>query len=406
MEQVEVPSYFLCPISLQIMRDPVTLPTGITYDRDSIERWLSSGNRNACPVTNQPLPPAAVNLLTPNHTLRRIVQAWCAANSSLGVQRFPTPRPPVDKPLLTALLDDARSRPSPLPALRKLKNLLSDSDRNKRTLAAADSGVVDFLVSIISNVHGEHQKEEEEKELAIEILHALQLTDEDFIQLFEGNLDLLESLTSAMRRSSFQARSHAVQLIKLVMCLIRPEKLLNLGEGFFEEMVKALRDRISYGATEAALRVLNTACRWEPNAARAVDAGAVAVLVDLLLDETEKRASEMMLVVLDVLCRGERGVSEVVRHAAGVAVVSKKILRVTPLATERAVRVLYSIARRAASSEVVEEMVEVGAVAKLCVLLNVECGERTREMAKAILGMHSRVWRSSPCVSRAQVRVL
>ncbi|KAG0449830.1 hypothetical protein HPP92_027186 [Vanilla planifolia] len=209
-----------------------------------------------------------------------------------------------------------------------------------------------------------------------------------------------------MRRSSFQARSHAVQLIKLAMCLIRPEKLLNLGDGFFEEMVKALRDRISYEATAAALRVLNTACRWEPNAARAVDAGAVAVLVDLLLDETEKRASEMMLVVLDVLCRGERGVSEVVRHAAGVAVVSKKILRVTPLATERAVRVLYSIAWRAASSEVVEEMVEVGAVAKLCVLLNVECGERTREMAKAILGMHSTVWRSSPCVSRAQVRVL
>ena len=36
--EVEVPCYFLCPISLSIMRDPVTLPTGITYDRDGIKR--------------------------------------------------------------------------------------------------------------------------------------------------------------------------------------------------------------------------------------------------------------------------------------------------------------------------------------------------------------------------------
>ena len=38
----EVPSHFLCPISLQIMRDPVTLPTGISYDRAAISRWLAA----------------------------------------------------------------------------------------------------------------------------------------------------------------------------------------------------------------------------------------------------------------------------------------------------------------------------------------------------------------------------
>lgn len=40
MDEIEVPKYFICPISLQIMKDPVTTITGITYDRDSIEHWL------------------------------------------------------------------------------------------------------------------------------------------------------------------------------------------------------------------------------------------------------------------------------------------------------------------------------------------------------------------------------
>ncbi|CAA0810724.1 plant U-box 24 [Striga hermonthica] len=42
MDEIEVPQYFLCPISLQIMKDPVTTVTGITYDRDCIEKWAKT----------------------------------------------------------------------------------------------------------------------------------------------------------------------------------------------------------------------------------------------------------------------------------------------------------------------------------------------------------------------------
>ncbi|GAY32906.1 hypothetical protein CUMW_004710 [Citrus unshiu] len=72
-QDIEIPEYFICPISLQIMKDPVTAITGITYDRESIEHWLFQGNNNAeCPVTKQPLPKDSD--LTPNHTLRRLVR--------------------------------------------------------------------------------------------------------------------------------------------------------------------------------------------------------------------------------------------------------------------------------------------------------------------------------------------
>ncbi|KAE8783638.1 calcium-dependent protein kinase [Hordeum vulgare] len=71
----EVPSYFLCPISLELMRDPVTLPTGISYDRAAISRWLAasatpaacSTSQRTCPVTRQPLEPELQ--LTPNHNI-------------------------------------------------------------------------------------------------------------------------------------------------------------------------------------------------------------------------------------------------------------------------------------------------------------------------------------------------
>ena len=33
IKEVEVPDQFKCPISLDLMEDPVVLSTGITYDR-------------------------------------------------------------------------------------------------------------------------------------------------------------------------------------------------------------------------------------------------------------------------------------------------------------------------------------------------------------------------------------
>jgi hypothetical protein len=86
-----IPSNFLCPISLEMMRDPVTAPTGITYDRDSVEGWLERGH-STCPVTARPL---RAEDLVPNHATRRMIQEWCVANRALGVERVPTPRVPL-----------------------------------------------------------------------------------------------------------------------------------------------------------------------------------------------------------------------------------------------------------------------------------------------------------------------
>jgi len=97
---LQVPWYFRCPISLELMRDPVTVSTGQTYDRASIESWVATGN-TTCPVTRAPL---ADFTLIPNHTLRRLIQEWCVAHRSMGVERIPTPKQPADPDLVRSLV--------------------------------------------------------------------------------------------------------------------------------------------------------------------------------------------------------------------------------------------------------------------------------------------------------------
>jgi hypothetical protein len=42
-----IPQEYLCPITLEIMTDPVIAADGQTYQRESITEWLSRGNRTS-----------------------------------------------------------------------------------------------------------------------------------------------------------------------------------------------------------------------------------------------------------------------------------------------------------------------------------------------------------------------
>ncbi|XP_055828677.1 U-box domain-containing protein 19-like [Solanum dulcamara] len=70
------PEDFRCPISLELMTDPVTVSTGQTYDRASIQKWLKSGNL-LCPKTGETLQSTE---LVPNSSLRNLIQQFCADN--------------------------------------------------------------------------------------------------------------------------------------------------------------------------------------------------------------------------------------------------------------------------------------------------------------------------------------
>ena len=63
------PSEFVCPITAEIMQDPVSTVDGHTYERAAIERWLR--HRKSSPLTGAPLASAT---LIPNISLRKLIQ--------------------------------------------------------------------------------------------------------------------------------------------------------------------------------------------------------------------------------------------------------------------------------------------------------------------------------------------
>ncbi|GAV74123.1 U-box domain-containing protein [Cephalotus follicularis] len=398
MGEIDVPPFFLCPISLEIMKDPVTVSTGITYDRESIEKWLFSGKNITCPVTKQVISDCD---LTPNHTLRRLIQSWCTLNASNGVERIPTPKPPINKSQIVKLIDDAKTYPhKQLSCLRRLRSIASENATNKRCLEAA--GVVEFLASIVNNF-GFTGSEESSYDAfeALSILYNLQISESGLKSLIGGkNGAFIESLIRQMQSGNDKSRADAVLLLKSMLEIADPMQLIGLRREFFTEVVRVLRDQISDQASKSILQLLINLCPWGRNRIKAVEAGAVSVLIELLLDSSEKRGCEMMLVVLDMLCGCAEGRAELLKHGAGISIVSKKILRVSQVGSERAVRILLSLSKFSATPSVLHEMLQLGVVAKLCLVLQVDCGDKTKDKAREVLKLHARIWKNSPCISK------
>ena len=62
---------FFCPISQEIMKDPVITPHGISYERKSILDWLKKCN--SCPITKNILTEGD---LIPNYALKNIIDDY------------------------------------------------------------------------------------------------------------------------------------------------------------------------------------------------------------------------------------------------------------------------------------------------------------------------------------------
>ncbi|XP_021892488.1 E3 ubiquitin-protein ligase PUB23-like [Carica papaya] len=401
-QDIDVPPFFICPISLEIMKDPVTIPTGITYDRESIEKWLFSGKKTtSCPVTKQILHDKFD--LTPNHTLRRLIQSWCTLNAAHGIERIPTPKPPINKAQIAKLIAGAKSQTQQIKCLRKLREIAAENVTNKRCIESA--GAVDFLASLVSSYEesvDDHDHDEFESarviDEALSLLYNLQISESELKSSLGKDDKFTASLTRIMQRGSYESRAYSVLLLKSILELADPLQLITLKPEIFIETVQVLNDQISPQATKATLQLLINICPWGRNRIKAVEAGAVPVLIELLLDSPERRPCEMILMVLDILCGCAEGRAEFLKHGAALAIVAKKILRVSQVASERALKILLSISKLCATPAVLQEMLQLGVVAKLCLMVQVDCGIKAKERARDMLKLHARTWKNSPCL--------
>ncbi|KAJ7012278.1 E3 ubiquitin-protein ligase PUB24-like [Populus alba x Populus x berolinensis] len=347
MADIEIPEYFLCPISLQILKDPVTTITGITYERESIEQWLKTARGNpTCPVTKQPLP--GDSELIPNHTLRRLIQSWCTLNAIDGIDRIPTPKSPIKKSQVLRLIKDLDVPGHPCTkALMKLEALAAENERNRTCMVEA--GVAKAMVLFIIKCFKEGKTTGLEE--GLRILYLIWNQSQEIMSLVRENQEFIDSLTWILRckiDNHVAVKTHAMLVL---------------------------------------------------NRIKIVEANAVFELIELELEKPERNITELIFNLLAQLCSCADGREQFLKHAGSIAMLSKRVLRVSPATDDRAVHILDSISKFSARDEAVLEMLRVGAVSKLCMLIQADCAPYLKKKARGILRLHSNTWKNSPCIA-------
>ncbi|XP_010558593.1 PREDICTED: U-box domain-containing protein 21 [Tarenaya hassleriana] len=386
--EIKIPADFRCPISLDLMKDPVTLSTGITYDRNSIESWFESG-KDSCPVTNRTLDHTNRTVLIPNHTMRKMIQEWCVDHRSYGIERIPTPRVPLTprevseicKKLMEAVVrqDNAKC----LEIVGKIKNLGRESERNKKCLA--QNGVV----SVLSSCFERFSSAARERHMALleEVISVLAwplLVRSEGLSKIMGTASSLRCIVHFLNSSDPSARQNAAFLLREVVSSDTSyARTLTDIEGASEGLVNLIQNPTSPNSTKSSLMVIyHMATTNDQTVSRFVQMGLVSSITEMVLN-TEKGISERALVVLDAICNDEQGREAILRNDLIVPLLVKKILRVSDLATMCSISILWKLGKKEES--VLVEALQVGAFEKLLVVLQVGCEGETREKVSELL---------------------
>ncbi|KAI5314637.1 hypothetical protein L3X38_043813 [Prunus dulcis] len=385
---VQIPYHFRCPISLELMRDPVTVSTGQTYDRPSIESWVATGN-TTCPVTRAPLSDFT---LIPNHTLRRLIQDWCVANRSFGVERIPTPKQPADPTHIRHLLTQSASNSNPYPtrlsALRRLRGLARDLDKNRSTISSQNSR--EILVQLVFADTGSESSELTHEALALLVLFPL---PESHCAAVASNPDRVAYLAQLVQHSSMEVRVNSAALIENVLAGSRTAELraeISNVDEIHQGVVSILRNPIAYPrALKIGIKALFALCLVKQTRNKAVSAGAPETLINTLAD-FEKCDSERALATIELLCRVPDGCTAFAAHALTVPLLVKTILKISDRATEYAAGALLSLCSASEKSQ--NDAVAAGVLTQLLLLVQSDCTDRAKRKAQLLLKLLRDSW--------------
>lgn len=75
----DVPNEYMCPITMQIMTDPVILTDGHVYEKKAIEQWLTT--HDTSPITKQTV---NKNIIIPCFALRKLIEEFVTTSDKEG----------------------------------------------------------------------------------------------------------------------------------------------------------------------------------------------------------------------------------------------------------------------------------------------------------------------------------
>ncbi|KAM7464076.1 hypothetical protein LguiA_032197 [Lonicera macranthoides] len=277
------PDDFRCPISLELMRDPVIICTGQTYERTCIRRWLEAGHAT-CPKTQQNL---HSTILTPNYALSSLITHWCESNglnppkrcansctklsSSMGVEIGT-----LLSKLTSGNIEDQRAAAGEV-------RLLAKNNRNNRLLIA-EAGAIPFLVDLCYILDGPTQ------EHAVTALLNLSLCEDNKRSIiFSG---AVPAILCALKHGTLEARENAAATIFSLS--VSSEYKLIIGKlGAIPGLVTLLREGTQRGKKDAA-DALFKLCVLRENKGRAIRADMVPLLTALLTEPSGEMVDEAL----------------------------------------------------------------------------------------------------------------
>ncbi|CAI9777145.1 unnamed protein product [Fraxinus pennsylvanica] len=296
---IAIPNEFLCPITLEIMKDPVIVATGQTYERQSIQHWLDAGH-TTCPKTGQILTHLSV---APNFALKNLILQWCEKNNfqlSQGMgESMEISSTSNDGNILLSVqnlssskLDEQRA------AVKKIRMLSKESPENR--ISIATSGGVPPLVHLLSYPDSKIQEHA--------VTAILNLSIDESNKKLISREEPIPAIIEVLHNGSIGAKENsAAALFSLSMLDENKEKIGNLNG--IPPLVNLLKAGTIRGKKDAVTALFNL-CLNHANKTRAIEAGIVSPLLKVIEDKKLDMVDETLSILL-ILASNSKGKQEI-----------------------------------------------------------------------------------------------
>jgi hypothetical protein len=386
---ITIPKDFFCPISLDLMRDPVIISTGQTYDRSSISRWMDEGHCT-CPKTGQIL---MNTRLVPNRALRNLIVQWCTAhgipydppeNTDSSVEAFAATMPSkaaieANRATATLLIHQLAngSQGAKTVAARGIR-LLAKTGRENRAFIA-EAGAIPYLCELLSSTNSVAQ------ENSVTAILNLSIYEKNKSRIMDEK-GCLGSIVEVLRFGlTTEARENAAAALFSLSAVHDYKKRIADEEGAVEALAGLLRKGTPRGKKDAVTALFNLSTHTE-NCVRMIEAGAIAALVGALGKEgvAEEAAGALALIV-----RQPIGAKAVGGEEMAVAGLIGMMRCGTPRGKENAVAALLELCR-SGGTDATEKVLKAPALAGLLQSLLFTGTKRARRKAASLARVFQR----------------
>ncbi|KAG8385395.1 hypothetical protein BUALT_Bualt03G0038600 [Buddleja alternifolia] len=386
---ITIPKDFCCPISLDLMKDPVIISTGQTYDRASIARWMEEGHCT-CPKTGQML---VHTKLMPNRALRNLIMQWCMANgisydppensdysSESSVFALPSKAAieatKATASLLVEQLANGTQRAKTV-AAREIRLLAKTGRANRACIAEA--GAIPLLKILLSSSDAFAQ------ENSVTAMLNLSIYDKNKSRIMDVE-GCLGSIVEVLRHGqTTEARENAAATLFSLSAVHDYKKQIALENGAVETLAGLLREGTARGKKDAVTALFNLSTHTE-NCGRMVESGAITALIGALGCEgvSEEAAGALALIV-----RQPIGAEAVGKEEMAVAGLTGMMRCGTPRGKENAVAALLELCRSGGAAAT-ERVVKAPALAGLLQSLLFTGTKRARRKAASLARVFQR----------------